>query len=91
MLKPIILIMFILAVGRIFSSDFGLFYQVPRNSGPLTNVTQTIDVYVYKALMGLGNIGFSSAAALLQSVFGLITIIAANLVVRKIDPESSLF
>lgn len=91
MLKPIILIMFILAVGRIFSSDFGLFYQVPRNSGPLTNVTQTIDVYVYKALMGLGNIGFSSAAALLQSVFGLITIVFANLVVRKIDPESSLF
>jgi putative aldouronate transport system permease protein len=91
MLKPIIIILFILSVGRIFSSDFGLFYQVPRNSGPLVNVTQTIDVYVYKALMGMNNIGFSSAAAFLQSIFGLITILSANSIVRRIDPESSLF
>jgi putative aldouronate transport system permease protein len=91
MLQPIIIILFILSVGRIFSSDFGLFYQVPRNSGPLVDVTQTIDVYVYKALMGMNNIGFSSAAAFLQSIFGLITILAANFIVKKIDPESGLF
>jgi putative aldouronate transport system permease protein len=91
MLQPIIIILFILSVGRIFSSDFGLFYQVPRNSGPLVDVTQTIDVYVYKALMGMNNIGFSSAAAFLQSIFGLITILSANFIVKKIDPESGLF
>lgn len=91
MLKPIITIMFILSVGSIFSSDFGLFYNIPRNSGPLINATQTIDVYVYKALMGMNNIGFSSAAAFLQSIFGFITITTANWVVRKIDPNNSLF
>ncbi len=91
MLKPIILIMFILAVGRIFSTDFGLFYQVPRNSGPLVDVTQTIDVYVFKALMGQANYGFAAAAGLLQSVFGLITILIANGVVRKVDAENALF
>ncbi|MEA4888060.1 MAG: ABC transporter permease subunit [Clostridiaceae bacterium] len=91
MLKPIILIMFILAVGRIFSSDFGLFYQVPRNSGPLVDVTQTIDVYVYKALTGMNNIGFASAAGLLQSVLGLIMIFSANQIIRRIEPENSLF
>jgi len=91
MLQPIIIILFILAVGRIFSSDFGLFYQVPRNSGPLVDVTQTIDVYVYKALMGLNNIGFAAAAGLLQSVLGLIMILAANWVVKKINEENSLF
>lgn len=91
MLVPIITIMFILAVGRIFSSDFGLFYFVPRDSGTIINVTQTIDVYVYKALMNLGNIGFASAAGLTQSIFGLITIMAANFIVRRIDPENSLF
>ncbi|PNT94495.1 sugar ABC transporter permease [Clostridium thermosuccinogenes] len=90
MLKNMIIIMFILSVGRIFSSDFGLFYQVPRNSGPLVDVTQTIDVYVYKALMGMNNIGFSSAAAFLQSVLGFITILTANFIVKKIDPESGL-
>ena len=91
LLKPIILIMFILAVGRIFSTDFGLFYQVPRNSGPLVDVTQTIDVYVFKALMGNPNYGFAAAAGLLQSVFGLIPILIANAVVRRIDAENALF
>lgn len=91
MLKPIMIIMFILSVGRIFSTDFGLFYNIPRNSGAIIDVTQTIDVYVYKALMSMNNIGFSSSAAFLQSIFGFITITTANLIVRKIDPESSLF
>lgn len=91
MLRPVIIIMFIMSVGSIFSTDFGLFYNVPRNSGPIAHVTQTIDVYVYKTLMTKNNIGFSSAAAFLQSLFGFITITSANLVVRKLDPESSLF
>ena len=91
LLQPVIIILFIMSVGRIFSTDFGLFYQVPRNSGPLVDVTQTIDVYVYKALMGMNNIPFASAAALLQSVLGLITITVANTVVTRIDSESALF
>lgn len=91
LLKPIIIIMFILAIGSIFRSDFGLFYQVPRESGQLMNVTTTIDTYVYKALMTLGNIGMSAAAAFFQSVFGCITIVTANAVVKKIDAENSLF
>ncbi len=91
LLRPIISIMFILAVGNIFRSDFGLFYQAPRNSGSLTDITQTIDVYVYKALLERPNINLSSAAALVQSVCGCITIILANLLVKKIDPEAGLF
>lgn len=91
MLRPIISIMFIMAVGSIFRSDFGLFYQATRNSGPLTPITQTIDVYVYKALLESPNINFSSAASLLQSVCGCITIVLANIVVKKIDPEAGLF
>ncbi len=91
MLQPIIIILFIMSVGRIFSSDFGLFYQVPRNSGPLVDVTQTIDVYVYKALTGMNNLGFSSAAAFMQSVLGLITIVSANFIVTKVDKDSALF
>lgn len=91
MLRPMVIILFILAVGGIFYSDFGLFYIMPRDSGPLVNVTQTIDVYVYQALMGMNNIGFASAAAFTQSIFGFITIFAANYIVRKLDPERSLF
>ena len=91
LLTPIITIMLILAVGRIFSSDFGLFYSVPRRSGPLYDVTQTVDVYVYNALTQRNNIGFAAAASVAQSVVGLLTIVGANWLVRKLNPESSLF
>jgi len=91
LLTPIITIMLILAVGRIFSSDFGLFYNVPRRSGPLYDVTQTIDVYVYNALTQRNNIGFAAAASVTQSIVGLFTIVGANQLVRRLNPESSLF
>ena len=91
MLRPIITIMFILAVGRIFSSDFGLFYIIPKQSGLLANVTQTVDVYVYNALVRTNNLGFAAGASVTQSVLGCLTIVGANAVVRKLNPESSLF
>ena len=87
----IISIMFILNVGSIFSTDFGLFFQVTRDSNSLIDVTQTLDVYVYKALMQSNNYNYSAAASLLQNTLGCILLIVANLVVKKIDPDSGLF
>ena len=88
-MKTVIVMMFIMSVGRIFYSDFGLFYQVPRDSNSLFSVTYTIDVMVYKSLKS-ATVGMASAAAFFQSVMGCITILAANAVVRKIDPESAM-
>ena len=90
-LKSIIIILTLMAMGGIFRSDFGLFYQVPQNSGPLISVTQTIDTYVYRGLMQTNNIGMSSAAGVYQSVVGFILVVTANFIVRKVDNESSLF
>lgn len=90
-LKPMIVILLILAVGSMFSADFGLFYHVPRNSGPLTSVTMVIDTYVYKGLATSGDIGMSAAAGLYQSVVGSILLISTNFIAGKIDPESGLF
>lgn len=90
-LKPTLIILTLMSVGRIFYSDFGLFYQVPMNSGPLMDVTNTIDTYVYRGLMQTQNIGMSSAAGLYQSVVGFILIMLANYVVKKSDPDSALF
>ena len=90
-LKSTIIILILMALGGIFRSDFGLFYQVPQNSGPLINVTQTIDTYVYRGLMQNNNIGMSSAAGLYQSVVGFVLVVTANAIVRKIDNDSSLF
>ena len=91
LLRPIISIMFILNVGHIFSTDFGLFFQVTRDSNSLIDVTQTLDVYVYKALMQNNNYNYSSAVGLLQSVFGCILLVVTNIAVKRIDPESGLF
>lgn len=91
LLKPTIVMLMILNIGQIFRSDFGLFYQVPMNQGALFNVTQTIDTYVYRALLQRNDIGMSSAASFMQSVVGFVFIIAANKLVRKLDQNSSLF
>lgn len=91
LLKPMIITLFILNVGRIFNSDFGLFYQVTRNSGMLYNTTRTIDVYVYNALMNNNDYSMSSAASVFQSVVGCATLLVCNAIVRKVQPEDSLF
>ncbi|MEX1377263.1 MAG: ABC transporter permease subunit [Eubacteriales bacterium] len=91
MLKPTIIILTMMSIGRIFFSDFGLFYQVPQNSGRLFDVTQTIDTYVYRGLMQLRDVGMSAAAALFQSVVGFILVVTANAIVRKVDAENALF
>jgi putative aldouronate transport system permease protein len=90
MLRPTIATIFILRTGSLLASDFGLFYQVPMDSNSLQPVTQTLDVYVYKALMTQANFGFSAAASLLQNVVGCILLILTNMVVRRIDEDSSL-
>lgn len=90
-LRSTIIILTLMALGGIFRSDFGLFYQVPQNSGPLISVTQTIDTYVYRGLMQTNNIGMSSAAGVYQSIVGFILVVTANFVVRRVDNESSLF
>lgn len=91
LLRPTIIMMTMLAIGRIFYSDFGLFYQVPQNSGALYTVTNTIDTYVYRGLLELGDIALSSAAGLYQSVVGFILVLISNLLVRRIDRDSALF
>ena len=90
-LKTTIITLVLMAVGRICYSDFGLFYQVPMNSGLLYSTTQTIDTYVYRGLLELNDIGRSTAAGFLQSVLGFICIFIANTVVTKIDKDSALF
>ena len=91
MLQPIMIIMVLFAVGRIFNADFGLFYNVPRNSGALNTVTNVIDTYVYKTLRDTNNLGMASAAGVYQAVVGCITVFTANFIVRKIDSEKALF
>lgn len=90
-LVPTIITLLLLSIGRIFYSDFGLFYQVPMRSGLISSVTDTIDVFVYKGLIQLNDVGRASAAGFLQSVLGFVLVLTANFIVRKIDEDNALF
>ena len=88
-LLPTIITLTLMAIGKIFYSDFGLFYQVPMDSGPLLDVTSTIDTYVYRGLIRLNDIGMSSAAGFYQSVVGFILVLLANWAVKKVGGEEN--
>lgn len=91
MLKPTVITLVILQVGRIFYSDFGLFYQVPMDSGSLYAVTDTIDTYVYRSMMKLNNMSMASAASAYQAIVGFVIVLAFNLIVRKVSRENAMF
>jgi putative aldouronate transport system permease protein len=93
MLKPVIIMLTILAIGKVFYSDFGLFYQFTKDGGGgvLYKTTDVIDTYVYRTLKTMNNIGMSSAAGFYQSIVGFIFILSSNLAIRKISPEDALF
>lgn len=90
-LVPTIITLTILSVGKIFNSDFGLFYQVPMNSGAIIDVTQTIDTYVYRGLMNTANMGMSAAACFYQSVVGFCLVMITNTLVRRVSRENAMF
>ncbi len=90
-LYPMMIILTILAVGKIMNSDFGLFYQVPMDSKTLYATTDVLETYVYRALIQSGNIGMSSAAGFLKSVVGLVLVLFTNYVVKKINPDYGLY
>ena len=90
-LVPTIITLLLLSIGRIFYSDFGLFYQVPMNSGVLFPTTNVIDTYVYRALIEQGNISMSSAAGVYQSLVGFVVVMISNWIVRRVDKDQALF
>lgn len=90
-IMPSVITLTLLNIGRIFYSDFGLFYQVTQNSGQLYDTTNVIDTYVYRALLQSGHIGMASAAGFYQSIVGFACVLLANVVVRKLSPENAMF
>ncbi len=91
LLMPIILINVLLSIGRIFYADFGLFYYVTRDSSLLYRATDVIDTFVFRGLRSMGDFGMAAAAGVYQSIVGFVLIIVANWIVKRIDPEKSIF
>jgi putative aldouronate transport system permease protein len=91
LISYVIIIQMLLALGRIFFSDFGLFFNVTKNNGMLYAWTDVIDTYVYRALTNTQDMGLAAAAGTYQAVVGFVLVLGANLLVRRIDPEKALF
>lgn len=91
LITPLITIMTLMAIGRIFYADFGLFYTVPRDIGFLRDTTEVIDTYVYRMFRATGDTGMASAAGFYQSVVGFVLVFGSNWIVKKINSDNSLF
>lgn len=93
-LMPIVITLVLLQAGKIFFAgfgDWGLFYNLPMQSGILYPATNVIDTYVYNALRKMNDFGMSTAVGLYQSVVGCVLVIASNYMVRRYDKEQAMF
>ncbi|OXS59227.1 sugar ABC transporter permease [Cohnella sp. CIP 111063] len=91
LIAPLIILVTLLQVGRIFYSDFGMFYFLTADSGALYETTDVIDTYVFRALRVSGDIGMASAVGLYQSIVGFVLVVSVNWVVRKINRDNAIF
>lgn len=91
LIRPLVIINVLLAIGRIFFANFDFIWNVTRDSSLLLPTTNVIDTFVYRSLSAVGNFNLASAAGLFQAVMGLLLVLVANWVVRRIDKEQALF
>jgi len=90
-LKSTVVILFLFAVGGILRGNFGLFYNLVGTNSMLYGTTDIIETYVYRAMMNNFNFSQGSAVGLFQSVVGFAIVMVTNTIIKKIEPEYSLF
>ncbi len=91
LISPLISMLLLVQVGRIFYGNFDLFYNLTRNSVMLYSTTDVIDTFVFRSLRTMGDVGMSSAAGVYQAVLGLVIIVTANKIIKSINSDHSLF
>jgi len=88
---PTLTTLTLLSVGRIMNADFGMFYSIVGENALLYPTTDTIDVYIYRTLRRVGDIGMASAAGAYQSIVAFALVLISNRVARRFNPDGSLF
>jgi putative aldouronate transport system permease protein len=91
MLRPTIFFMVMVSLGQLFVSNFGLFWNVPQETGALFDVTNVIDTYVFRALHQTGDIEMAAAASFYQSIVGFIIVMISNSIIRIVSKEDAVF
>ncbi len=90
-LKPTIVILLLFALGGIVKGNFGLFYNIIGTNSLLYGTTDIIETFVYRATMTDFNFSTASAVGLYQSIVGFVIVMTVNYIVKKIEPDYSLF
>ncbi len=90
-LKPTIIILLLFALGGIIRGNFGLFYNIIGTNTTLYPTTDIIETFVYRSTMKDLNFSTASAVGLYQSIVGFVMVMSVNFIVKKIDPDYSLF
>ncbi len=90
-IKNMIVMLFIMHIGKVFHGDFGMFYNISQNSSLLYETTDIIDTYIYRTLINLGDVGISSSVSMVQAVLGFILVVVANAIANKVDKDSALY
>lgn len=90
-LKPTVVILLLFALGGIVKGNFGLFYNIIGTNPLLYETTDIIETFVYRATMTDFNFSTASAVGLYQSVIGFVIVMTVNYIVKKIEPDYSLF
>ena len=91
LLKPTVIILTLLSVGKIMNAEFGLFYNVTGDMPVLYETMDVLDTYIYRALRQSGDIGISSATGFFQSIVGFVLVVLSNWIARKYDKDAALF
>lgn len=90
-LKPTLVILLLFALGGIVKGNFGLFYNIIGTNSLLYPTTDIIETFVYRATITDFNFSTASAVGLYQSIIGFVMVMVCNWVVKKIEPDYSLF
>ena len=91
LLKPTIIIMFLLNVGGILAGGVDQIMGMTSLNPFLLETTDTIATFVYRSAIENGQFESASAITLYQSIFGFLLVMGANLLVKKVDPDYALF
>jgi putative aldouronate transport system permease protein len=91
LLKKTVILLTLLALGRIFFGDFGMIYAIVGDNATLYSTTDVIDTYVFRALRLNGDFGMSAAVGFYQSLIGFVLILSVNALAKKYDKETALF
>ncbi|MGB8452228.1 MAG: ABC transporter permease subunit [Anaerocolumna sp.] len=91
LMRPTVIVMTLLAVGKIMNADFGLFYNITGAVPTLYSTTDVLDTYIFRALRQTGDIAISSATGFFQSVISFVLVIVCNNLARRYEKDSALF